>query len=217
MVMVVSRSLSDGPSILVSGQPIERVCKYRYLGTWVTEDWDSHLEIKTRIEIARSAFNSMRNVLCNQNLKVGLRTRLLHCYIWPIVQYGCESWTIKEDLRKRIEAFEMWAYRRMLRISWRQKITNVEVLRRAQQKRALWPIIKKRKTSYLGHVLRHYRYELLQVIMMGKVVGRRRVGRKRKSWLRDIREWTGITNASELFHLAKEDGDRFRQLVADLH
>ncbi|CAH2231798.1 jg3602 [Pararge aegeria aegeria] len=51
-----------------------------------------------------------------------LRKRLLHCYVWPILLSGCESWTIKEDLRKRLEAFEMWAYRRMLKISWTQKV-----------------------------------------------------------------------------------------------
>ncbi|CAH2210915.1 jg7570 [Pararge aegeria aegeria] len=123
----------------------------------------------------------MKKVLCNRRLKIPLRIRLLHCYIWPILLYGCEAWTIKEDLRKRIEAFEMWTFRRMLAISWTLKVSNEEVLRRVNQRRELLHTIKIRKVAYLGHVLRHERYELLQLIMMGKVAGRRGVGRRKKS------------------------------------
>ncbi|CAH2218014.1 jg27351, partial [Pararge aegeria aegeria] len=105
----------------VARQVLERVQRYKYLGTWLTEKWDSKTEIKTRIEVARSAFQRMKKVLTSHRLNIALRKRLLHCYVWPILLYGCESWTIKEDLRKRLEAFEMWAYRRMLKISWTQK------------------------------------------------------------------------------------------------
>lgn len=214
--MVISNTLDTTTSITVSGQNLERVRKYKYLGTWLNEEWNSDLEIKTRIEIARSAFNTMRKVLCNRNINIKLRTRLLHCYIWPIILYGCEAWTIKEDLRKRIEAFEMWTYRRMLSISWTQKVTNVKVLERIGQKRALMLTVKQRKISYLGHVLRHQRYSLLQLVMMGKVAGKRKVGRRKKSWLRNIREWTGIASAAELFRRAinKEDS---KKLIANLH
>ncbi|KAI8436544.1 hypothetical protein MSG28_010075 [Choristoneura fumiferana] len=215
-VMVITKKETIHPVISVAGSRLERVRKYKYLGTWVNEDWDSNCEIRTRIEIARSAFNEMRRVLCSRSLKISLRTRLLQCYIWPILLYGCEAWTIKEDLRKRIEAFEMWAYRRMLAISWTHRVTNVEVLRRAGRSRQLMQTIKKRKVAYLGHVLRHDRYELLQLIMMGKVAGKRAVGRRKKSWLRNIREWTGVKSAAELFRLAK-DRIRYAELTANLH
>ncbi|CAH2242692.1 jg7589 [Pararge aegeria aegeria] len=124
--------------------------------------------------------------------------------------------TIKEDLRKRLEAFEMWAYRRMLKISWTQKVTNEEVLRRVGCQRELWKTVKKKKVAYVGHVLRHDRYRLLQLIMMGKVAGKRRIGRKRKSWLRNIREWTGIASAAQLFSLAREQ-EKYQKLTANLH
>ncbi|KAL0838470.1 hypothetical protein ABMA28_016600 [Loxostege sticticalis] len=140
---------------------------------------------------------------------------MLRCYIWPILLYGCESWTIKEDLRKRVEAFEMWAYRRMLSISWIDKVTNDEVLRRVQQKRELLQTIKQRKVGYLGHIIRHDRYELLQLIMMGKVAGKRRVGRRKKSWLRNIRDWTGIASAAQLFRLAR-NREEYAKLTANL-
>ena len=157
----------------------------------------------------------MRPILSSRNISIPLRTRLLQCYIWPIVLYGCEAWTIKEDIRKRIEAFEMWTYRRMLSISWTQKVTNAEVLRRVGQNRKLMQTIKTRKVAYLGHVFRHERYDLLQLIMMGKIAGKRGVGRRKKSWLRTIREWTGVTSAAELFHLAR-DKARFAKLMSDL-
>lgn len=214
-VMVISKQSKLSPNIRVSGERLEVVGKYKYLGTWLTEDWESDTEIKTRIEISRSAFNRMRSILSSRNINIPLRIRLLQCYIWPIVLYGCEAWTIKEDTRKRIEAFEMWTYRRMLSISWTQRVTNVEVLRRVGQSRKLMQTIKKRKVAYLGHIFRHERYDILQLIMMGKIAGKRGVGRRRKSWLRNIREWTGVTSAAELFRIAR-DRDKFSTLMSNL-
>ncbi|CAH2232404.1 jg20997 [Pararge aegeria aegeria] len=94
--------------------------------------------------------------------------------------YSNTAWTLKADTQKRLEAFEMRCYRRMLRISWTQKVSNVRVLQRVARSRELLLIIIKRKVKYLGHVLRHERYQLLQLIMMGKVEGKRRVGRRKK-------------------------------------
>ncbi|CAH2237495.1 jg12828 [Pararge aegeria aegeria] len=107
----------------------------------------------------------------------------------------------------------MWAYRRMLKISWTQKVTNEEVFRRVGCQRELWKTVKKKKVAYLGNVLRHDRYRLLQLIMM---TGKRRIGRKRKSWLRNIRELTGIASAAQLFSLAREK-ENYRKLTANLH
>lgn len=88
-------------------------------------------------------------------------------------------------------------------------ITNEEILHRISRERKLLKIIKIRKTAYLGHVLRHYKYSLLQVIMQGRVEGRKGIGRKKKSWLRNIREWTDM-GVEELFHIA------FKRVVANL-
>ncbi|KAL0829312.1 hypothetical protein ABMA28_004110 [Loxostege sticticalis] len=95
------------------------------------------------------------------------------------------------------------------------KVTNDEVLRRVQQKSELLQTIKKRKVEYLGHIIRHDRYELLQLIMMGKVAGKRRVGRRKKLWLRNIRDWTGIESAAQLFRLAR-DQEEYAKLTANL-
>lgn len=129
--------------------------------------------------------------------------------------YGSEAWTLKANTQRFHEAFEMWCYRRMLRISWTQKVSNVRVLQRVGKSRELLQTINKRKVAYLGHVLRHEKYELLQLIMMGKVAGKRRVGRRKKSWLRNIREWTNISSVEQLFRLA-QDRNKFAELTANL-
>ncbi|XP_045542444.1 uncharacterized protein LOC123723524 [Papilio machaon] len=218
-LMVVSRKEVIDDCIYIAGQKLERVRKYKYLGTWLNETWDSDQEVKTRIEIARNAFEKLRKIFCSRSLKISLRIRLLKCYIWSILLYGCEAWTIKENLRKGIEAFEIWAYRRMLAISWTHKVSNEEVLRRVNQKRELLQTIKMRKVSYLGHVFRHDRYELLQLILMGKVPGKKSVGRrneqKERCVLRNIREWTGVTSATQLFRLAR-DKIKYGELIANL-
>jgi len=89
----------------------------------------------------------------------------------------------------------MWLHRRMLRIPWTQHATNENVLRRANPERQLLMTVKCRKTSYLGHILRGYKYRLLQLILKGKIEGRRGAGRKQLSRLRNIRDWTDIRGA----------------------
>lgn len=213
--LVASGNRDLNPKFQVGGTDLERVRMYKYLGAWVNEEWDCEQEIRTRIEIARACFKRMDKVLCSRNLSIKLRVRMLHCYVWPVVFYGSEAWTLKADTQKRLEAFEMWCYRKMLRIGWTKKVSNVKVLQRVARNRELLPTIKKRKVEYLGHVLRHERYQLLQLIMMGKVAGKRRAGRRKKSWLHNIREWTNIASVEQLFRLAK-DRIKFAELTANL-
>ena len=97
----------------------------------------------------------------------------------------------------------MWLYRRMLRISWTTRTTNVEVLTRMNTRTHLVNTTKIRKTAYLGHIMRHEEYEQLQLILQGKIEGKRGMGRKKKSWLRNIRDWTNISNGNTLIHRAQ--------------
>ncbi|CAG9087673.1 unnamed protein product [Plutella xylostella] len=187
--MVVANEPKTTTDLRIGANIIERVDKYKYLGSWLTDSWGSDTEIRVRIEIARASFMNLKKVLCCRQLSIKLRTKILKCYVWPIVLYGCESWTIKENFKKKLEAFEMWCYRRMLRISWTDKVTNVEVLKRMHKQVELVRTIKQRKVAYLGHVLRNKRYQLLHTIIMGKVEGKRRPGRRKLTWLCNIKEW----------------------------
>ena len=108
-------------SINLDGTAIEQVEKMVYLGSITTEDGKSEVEveIKRRIEIARNAFNNMKSVLSSRNISLNTRMRLTKCYVWSTLLYGAETWTITKTLIKRIDAFEIWTYRQMLRISWK--------------------------------------------------------------------------------------------------
>ena len=140
---------------------------------------------------------------------------MIKCYIWSELLYGAETWTLKAATINRLEAFEMWLHRRMLRIPWTAMQTNEAVLNRSSAVRELFETIKIRKISYLGHVLRGNRYKILQLIMKGKVEGSREIGRKQMSWLKNIRDWTGIRSAEQLFRLA-ENREQLANVIANV-
>nr|CAH7769935.1 unnamed protein product [Callosobruchus chinensis] len=122
-----------------------------------------------------------------------------------VLLYGAEAWTLKAAAINRIEAFEIWTLRRMLKISWTEHVRNDDVLRMAGlEDRELFEHIKKRKISYLGYIIRGERYELQRLILQGKIEGGRRgIGRKKLSWLRNIRQWTEISDFQSILEAAR--------------
>ncbi|KAJ2952534.1 hypothetical protein O0L34_g6852 [Tuta absoluta] len=213
--MMVGRIPQTNRSILkVRGQPLERVQSYKYLGCIVNEQSDHSIEIKCRIEQARSAFVKMSDLLCNRSLQVSTRVRLARCYVFSILLYGSEAWTLTEAMAKRIQAFEMWVYRRMLRISWTDKVRNDIVLQRMNKKLEVLNTIKRRKLEYFGHIMRNEKYKLLQLIIQGKIQGRRLPGRRKISWLKNLREWYGMSTRS-LFRAAV-DKVKIAMMIANL-
>ena len=141
-------------SISVEGKPIQQVDTMVYLGYMATEDGKCDKEIKRRIGIARTAFESMAKILTSGNISIELRSCIAKCYIWSTLLYGAETWTLTKVTSDKLEAFEMWLYRRMLRISWKEHKTNGEVLHKMKTKRSLLNTIKKRKCQYFGHIIR---------------------------------------------------------------
>lgn len=199
--MVITKSTQNIGNIYIHDQPIERVKKYNYLGTLFNETVDNSQEIKTRIEKARGTFMKMKKVFCSRDLSLELKIRLMRCYVLSVLYYGLESWTLKKNDMRKMEAFELWIYRRILRISWVERVTNIEVLRRMKKEREIILTIKERKLLYLGHIMRGDKYQLLQLIVQGKISGKRSVGRRRHSWLKNLREWFHTTN-NHLFRTA---------------
>lgn len=182
-------------------ETIVNVSQFRYLGSMLNDRSDCLQEIKCRIETARSSFMKMKTTLCSKQIHIKLRTRLLRCYVFSVLYYGAETWTLSKDALKRIEAFEMWTYRRMCHISWIQRINNKEVLERMHKTTECVNTIQRRKLEYLGHIMRNDKYRLLQIILQGKINGRRPPGRRRISWLKNLRDWFGLTSV-ELFRTA---------------
>ena len=173
--MVVSKKPNSPKiNIAIDGEQIEQVASYMYLGGLITEDGRSEKEIKRRIMIARSTFTNMRTLLSCRGINLKTRLRAIKCYIWPTLFYGAETWTTTKSLLSRLDAFEMWVYRRVLKISWTEKITNEEVLRRMGTGREIVRQFKTRKLQYLGHLVRHNTSQIQ--LIEGKIEGRRSRG-----------------------------------------
>ena len=183
--MVVSK-LTPSPicTLYQDKTKIEQVTSFNYLGSLVTSDGRSRDEIRRRITIAKSSFGTMRSVLTDRKLSLPIKTRLLKCYVWSTLLYGCESWTITAETRRNIEAAEMWFFRRMLRISYMERITNEEVLNRVHQKRQLYRTILDRQAKFLGHSIRKGKLENL--VLQGRIQGRRARGRQRRTLMNNF-------------------------------
>ena len=116
----------------------------------------------------------------------------MKCYVWSTLLYGCETWVFKKEAVNRLQAFEMWIYRKMLKISWNSFTPNNRVLERMNEKRKLMSTIMQRKLSFFGHLQRGAQFSFPRLILEGKLQGKRAPGRQRRKWLDDIREWTGL-------------------------
>ena len=121
---------------------------------------------------------------------------MLKTLVWSILLYGCETWCINEKDRNKLGAFEMWGYRRMLRISWQDHTTNEEVLTRMNEKRTLIASISLRRSRWIGHIMRHE--SLVGHIVEGTIEGENRRGRPRKEYIQQLKEDHGFTMYVEL-------------------
>ena len=118
------------------------------------------------------------------NIDLKIRKTLLKTYMWSVAFYGCEAWTIGKGERRRIEGFEMWCYRKLLKISWVGKVTNEDVWNAANEKKSLYPNIKRRLDRFIDHTLRHE--VLVGTILEATVKGCKRIGRQRLEYTKQI-------------------------------
>ena len=127
-VMVVSKKkITPSLNIKVEGDVLDQVREYKYLGTWVNQKAESTNEVKRRIEIARAEFWRCKEFM-RSNINLTLKLRLIKICVFSIVAYGSETWTFNKFTKNRIRAFELWCYRGIFRISWRDHISNEKVL-----------------------------------------------------------------------------------------
>ena len=125
-----------------------------YLGSVTIEDGHCDRDIRSQIAMGKAAFMEKKSLLTSK-MDLELRKRIMKSTIWSVALYGAETWTMTKDHRNKLEAFEMWLWRRMLKISWTEKVSNQQVLARIQEERSLLNSIQQRKHRWLGHVLRH--------------------------------------------------------------
>lgn len=178
----------------------------------ITEDGKCDQEIRKRIGMAKAAFEKLGSILKNNKLSMSVKLRILNCYVFSILTYGSECWTISQSMEKRLEAAEMWFLRRMMRISWIERLTNQEVLERAGAKRFLLTGIRKRQLEFLGHIMRKEALEHLSVT--GKINGRRSRGRQRLTYIESISRWTRVSE-QELLKTSK-DRKRWKAMIANV-
>ncbi|KAI5742924.1 hypothetical protein M8J77_012730 [Diaphorina citri] len=200
------------PKIQIEGQALEEVSQYKYLGALITNDAKCDADIKTRIAIARNAFWKHKEIF-RRNVSKKTKLRILQTYVFSILSYGCESWTLKADISKRITSFENWCYRRMLKISWRDRVTNCEILRRMGKSHFEWlNIIRERKLKFAGHVLRGSSGRLMLDVLEGDTDRARSRGRPRRMWFDNIKEWLNIQTMEEC-KILSQDRQQFRSTV----
>ena len=127
------------------------------------------MEIKKRIAVAKKAFESMRPLMTNNHILIRCRIRLIRTYVWSVLLYDCEAWTINVKKERRLEAMEMWYWRRVLKIPWTAHVTNEEVLRRIGTSRELLRNVRGRHVEFLGHIMR--RESLENISLTGRMDG----------------------------------------------
>ena len=180
--MVFSKSITTPTChIDVHGNILEQVQSFIYVGSLFSSDARCEKEIRRRIGIAKSSFTSMNKLFTSRNIDMAVRIRVIKCYVWSTLLYGCEAWTLSSVMIKKLEAFETWLYRKMLRISWKDRITSDEVCRRMKTSKALLGDIVRRQLSFLGDMLRKDEREKL--VVTGFDDGKRARGRQRETFL----------------------------------
>ena len=183
--MVVSRDGGGVVNITIEGQIVEQVANFKYLGSMISEDGRSSMDIKVRIALAKEAFNKRKELLTKRMNKT-LKKRMIKVLVWPVALYGCETWTLRKADMSKLQALEMWLWRKMEGVSWKDKISNEEVLKRVNETRCLIRTVCGRKKNWIGHVLRGN--GLLKDVLEGRMLGKRPRGRPRIGMIDELME-----------------------------
>ena len=199
--------------IKVNGQKLETVTSFKCLGSVITDE-GSKPEILSRIAQTTAALTRLKPVWNNRSISFSSKIRLMRSPVTSIFLYACESWTLKAEVQRRMQATEMRGYRKILSISYKDHVTNEKVRAKIQQ--AIGPhedlltIVKRRKLQWYGHTSRSS--GLAKTILQGTVKGGRRQGRQKKRWEDNTMEWTCLEFAKS--QRAVENRGKWRKLVA---
>ena len=157
-------------------------------GSKITEDGDCSHKIKRCLLLGRKVITNLDSILKSRDITLPTKVHLVKAMVFPVVMYGCESWTIKKTEHWRIDAFELWCWRRPLRVSWTSMRSNQSILKEISPECSFEGLMLKLKLQYFGHLI--WRAESFEkTLMLGKIEGRRRSGWQRMRWLDDITNW----------------------------
>ena len=162
----------------IDGETVETVSDFTFLGSKITADGDCSHEFERRLLLGRKVMTSLDSILKSRDITLPTKVHLVKAMIFPVVMYGCESWTIKKAERQRIDAFELWCWRRCLRVHWTARRNNQSILKEINPEYSLEGLMLKLKLQSFGHLMGRTDSSE-KTLMLGKIEGRRRRGQQR--------------------------------------
>ena len=185
--------MASGPitSWQIHEETMETVTNFIFLGFKITADGDCSHEIKRCLLLGRKVMTNLDSILKSRDITFPTKVHLVKAMAFPLIMYGCESWTIKKAEHQRIDSFELWCWRRLLRIPWTAMRSNQSILKEISPEYSLKGLMLKLKLQYFAHLMQ--RTDSLQkTLMLGKIEGRGRRGQERMRWL------DGLTNSMDM-------------------
>ena len=150
-----TKIMASGPttSWQLDGGTVETMAEFIFLGSKITADGDYSHEIKRHLLLGRKAMTNLDSILKSRNITLSIKVHLVKAMVFSVVMYGCESWTIKKAECQRIDAFELWCWRRLLRVPWTARRSNQSILKELSPGCSLEELILKLKLQYFGHLM----------------------------------------------------------------
>ena len=185
-----TKIMACGPitSWQIDGETMETVTDFIFIGSKITADGDCSHKIKICLLLGRKAMINLDST----DITLPTEVRLVKSIVFPVVMYGCESWTIKKAEHQRIDAFELWCWRRLLRVPWTTRRSNQSILKEISPGCSLEGLMLRLKLQYFGHLM--WRADSLEkTLMLGGIGGRRRRGRQRMRWLDGITDLMDVS------------------------
>ena len=194
--------MASGPitSWQIDGETMQTVRDFIFLGSEITRDGDFSHEIKRRLLLGRKALTNLDSILKSRGITLPTKVHLVKVTVFPVVMYGCENWTIKKAEHQRIDAFQLWCWRRLLRVPWTARRSNQSILKEISPEYSLERLML--KLQYFGHLMQGSD-SFEKTLILGMIEGRRRRGQQRMRWLEDITNLME-TNLSKLQELVMD-------------
>ena len=159
----------------VDGETMETVTDFCFGDSKITADGDCNHEIKRHLLLGRKAMTNLGSILKSRDITLPTKVCLVIAMVFPVVMYGCESWTVKKAEHQRIDAFELWCWRRLLRVPWTARKSNQSILKEISPEYSLEGLLLKLKLQHFGHLMQ-IADSLERILMLGKIEGRRKRG-----------------------------------------